>query len=121
MLACTVIGVTMGGHAILIGALTGFTAVLLARPFIRRAHLQADRLAANAGIDATAALRALERQFELNLFPMVAVSNRTPDAHLYDRLVAAGVQPAYPRPRPPSKGRIISQSPLPRELALFSQ
>jgi hypothetical protein len=106
MLACTAIGSVIGGHALLIGSATGFGTVLLVRPFYRRAQLKADALAATAVIDAASALLALARQFELNLQPIVAVSNRSPDAHLYDRLVAAGIPPPFPRPAPPSRGRI---------------
>jgi Zn-dependent protease with chaperone function len=44
---------------------------------------------------------ALERIYEANLAPAV-LRARGVHPHLYDRLLAAGVQPAYPRPpRPP--------------------
>ena len=107
ILTCTAIGATIGGHALLIGTLIGFSGAMLMRPFYRRAQLKADALAATAAIDATSALRALERQFELNLQPMVAITNRSKDAHLYDRMVAAGIPPSYPRPAKPSKGMVI--------------
>jgi hypothetical protein len=107
LLACVAIGATVGGHALLIGTLVGFGSVWIIRPFYRRAQLRADALAKNAAIDGGSALRVLERQFELNLQPVVSISNKSRDAHLYDRMVAAGIPPAYPRPWPPSTGRVV--------------
>ena len=107
LLACTAIGAVLGGHALLIGTLTGFGSVLIMRPFFQRAQLKADALTSLAAADSASALRALERQYELNLQPMVAASARSQDAHLYDRMVAAGIQFSYPRPNPPSKGRVV--------------
>lgn len=107
MLACTAVGAILGGHALLVGTGVGFGSAILIRPFIRRAQIKADALAAGAAIEPTSALRAMERQFELNLQPVVAISNRSRDAHLYDRMTAAGIPPTYPRPAPPSKGRIV--------------
>lgn len=47
--------------------------------------------------------RTLERLHRLALVPAVARSRRTTHPHLYDRMLAAGVQPDYPRPLPPSR------------------
>ena len=58
-------------------------------------------------IDPVSASRHLERQHELNLHPVVSITRGSRDPHLYDRMVAAGIPPAYPRPKPPSKGRIV--------------
>jgi hypothetical protein len=107
LLACSAIGATISRQAMLTGAMITVVIAFLMRPFYRRAQLKADALAASAAIDPAAALRAMTRQYELNLHPVVAVSNRSPDAHLYDRLVKAGLQPEYPRPAPPSRGRIL--------------
>jgi hypothetical protein len=46
--------------------------------------------------------RALERIYEVNLTPAV-LGGRPMHPHLYDRLLAAGVQPSYPRPAPPRR------------------
>lgn len=109
MLSSVAIAATFGGaFTILIGSLAGMSGGLLLRPLLRRVHLRADALAAESAIDPLSALRALERQLELNLQPIVTVSKNSPNAHLYDRLTAAGIAPPYPRPRPPSKGRIIA-------------
>jgi hypothetical protein len=107
MLACTAIGATVSRNATWVGLVIGYSVAMLIRPLVRRAQLKADTMAANTAIDPASALRALERQYELNLTPVVAVSNRSRDAHLYDRMVAAGIVPAYPRPQPPSKARIV--------------
>jgi hypothetical protein len=107
MLACMAIGVTVGGHAMMIGNATGFGAAFLMRPLVRRLQLKADALAARAAIDPASALRALERQYELNLKPVVSALAGSREPHLYDRMIAAGIPPAYPRPEPPSKLRII--------------
>ena len=107
MLGCTAIGATRGGNAMLVGMATGFGTSYLVRPLTRRAQLKADAMAAQSAVDPAAAVRALERQYELNLTPVVAVSDRSRDAHLYDQMVAAGIQPPYPRPEPPSKAKII--------------
>lgn len=43
---------------------------------------------------------ALEKLYEENLVPAV-MRRRTTHPHLYDRILAAGVNPPYPRPEPP--------------------
>jgi len=107
LLACTAVGVMLGGHAMPIGIITGFCCAYIMRPFSKRAQLRADALAAQSAIDPVSALNALHRQYELNLKPVVAVSNRNRDAHLYDRMIAAGIPMPYPRPAPPSSARIF--------------
>jgi hypothetical protein len=107
LLACSAIGATISREAMMMGALITVIIAFAMRPFYRRAQLKADALAAGAAIDPAAALRAMTRQYELNLQPIVAVSNRSPDAHLYDRLVKAGLQPEFSRPPAPSRGRIL--------------
>jgi hypothetical protein len=107
LLGCTAVGFVLGGNAMLVGTLTGYGGVYVMRPFARRVQLKADALAARSAIDPAAALRAMERQYELNLKPVVASFNSGREPHLYDRMVAAGISPAYPRPEPPSKLKVI--------------
>jgi len=45
--------------------------------------------------------RALEHLYQINLMPAVMRQKRATHPHLYDRLAAAGINPAYPRPKPP--------------------
>jgi Zn-dependent protease with chaperone function len=72
----------------------------LSRRFVRRAEAGAD---AAAHAEGAAYARALEALYEWNLVP---ANHRRPltHPHLYDRLVAAGVPPAWPRPAPPVAG-----------------
>ncbi len=49
--------------------------------------------------DAQVYARALERIYAYNLVPAVTSKART-HPHLYDRMLAAGLQPDYPRPTP---------------------
>ena len=66
---------------------------------------RADALSsANEGESGTYA-RALEHLYQLNLVPAVVRQKHAVHPHLYDRLLAAGVVPAYPRPSPPSRWR----------------
>ena len=59
---------------------------------------RADKMAkANEG-DAGTYARALTRLYADNLAPAVAAKNRASHPHLYDRLLAAGVTPDFPRP-----------------------
>lgn len=70
--------------------------------FSRRMEERADAAAAGAEGDAGVYARALERLYQGNLFPAVTSrQNRGTHPHLYDRLLAAGVTPEYPRPLPP--------------------
>jgi Zn-dependent protease with chaperone function len=69
-----------------------------------RMEQRADRHALGGAESSPLYARALERLYELNLIPAV-MSGRQVHPHLYDRLLAAGVTPAYPRPEPPSGRR----------------
>jgi Zn-dependent protease with chaperone function len=79
--------------------------LLLLRIFTRlslRLEKRADE-AARQGAESPAYARALERLHRRNLMPAV-LAPRTARTHpdLYDRMLAAGVTPNYPRPDPPS-------------------
>jgi len=58
--------------------------------------------------DAGAYARTLERLHCINLMPAVASGRRQTHPHLYDRMLAAGVQPDYPRPLPPPRWKKLS-------------
>lgn len=47
--------------------------------------------------------RALERLYEINQMPAVMPGNNQVHPHLYDRMLAAGITPAYGRPKAPVK------------------
>ena len=79
-------------------------AVVVVRRVGRRMEERADRLALTLeGDSAVVYARALEKIYEANLIPVVLRSKRQIHPDLYDRLVAAGVPPAYPRPAPPPR------------------
>lgn len=71
------------------------------RDFAHRLEKRADAMAKeHEGASEGAYARALERLYEVNHTPAVLGGSRThPD--LYDRLVASGVAPEYPRPLAP--------------------
>ena len=64
-------------------------------------EVRADKVAAENAVNAVTYARALERLYEANQIPAVMRSNRLTHPHLYDRMLAAGVTPSYPRPKRP--------------------
>ena len=46
---------------------------------------------------------ALEKLYRENQLPAVNINDRQTHPHLYDRMLAAGISPDYPRPRRPKK------------------
>ena len=92
-------------------ALLPLLAVLLIVFLLRHASVedetQADRVAhAHEGESGTYA-RALERLYRFNLSPAVTAGKIKTHPDLYDRLIAAGVEPEYPRPEPPPARRSV--------------
>ena len=65
-----------------------------------RLELRADA-AAHGDVGGETYARALERLYEVNLIPAVISGTKTHPC-LYDRMLAAGVEPSYPRPEPPA-------------------
>jgi Zn-dependent protease with chaperone function len=88
-------------HAFLLGFVLFFLAAFAYRYVSRRLEQRADHAATHHGQDGTHYALALERLYELNLMPAVT-RTRQAHPHLYDRLIAAGVTPGFPRPRPPA-------------------
>ncbi|HEY1693684.1 MAG TPA: M48 family metalloprotease [Polyangiaceae bacterium] len=91
--------------AVLVLGGTVLFARLVGRPFARRMEERADAIAARAGPDDGTYARALEAIYAANLVPAV-LAVRGAHPHLYDRMVAAGVTPSWPRPVPPSRPRL---------------
>lgn len=73
------------------------------RALSHKLELRADRVARANEPDPGVYARALERLYEDGLLPAVNSRKQSTHPHLYDRLVAAGVTPAFPRPKPPSR------------------
>ena len=69
-----------------------------ARRFGRRLEERADRIAHTDEGETGSYARALARLYEDNLIPAVLPRRRRTHPDLYDRLLAAGVQPDFPRP-----------------------
>lgn len=83
----------------------GVTATAAHALLSRRMEERADRLAREYDSEPGRYARALEKVHEVNLIPAVSPARRGVHPHLYDRLLAAGETPAYPRPAPPSQAR----------------
>jgi Zn-dependent protease with chaperone function len=75
----------------------------LAKRIARRMEHHADDAAIQGTADAAIYARALEKIYQANQLPAVMRSNNMVHPHLYDRMLAAGVTPDYPRPQPPGR------------------
>jgi len=90
------------GALVLLGVT--ITLVLLPRWLARRMEKRADAAAASHAVLPAVYARALEKLYEANQMPAVMPKrSRLPHPDLYDRMLAAGVTPAYDRPRSPSR------------------
>ena len=81
--------------------------LILNRRSARRMEDHADETSTRHQFDEGVYARALEKIYAYNLFAAVR-SKRKAHAHLYDRMLAAGVTPDYPRPEPPPRHRLIN-------------
>ena len=75
--------------------------IFLARKLSRRMESRADKVATENQTEQGVYARALEKIYSDNLSPAVLPSQRRTHPALYDRMLAAGVQPDYPRPAKP--------------------
>jgi len=69
---------------------------------VRRMERRADGVAHRHDLTRGTYARALERLYQFNVMPAVIGSRAAAHPDLYDRMVAAGLTPSYPRPRRPS-------------------
>jgi Zn-dependent protease with chaperone function len=91
-----------GPGGILALALGAWAVWWLHARYYRAQEKHADRSAAHATPDSEAYARGLERIYRLNHWPVAqARSSFNPYPDLYDRMLAAGVTPDYPKPPPP--------------------
>jgi hypothetical protein len=67
----------------------------------RRMEVRADAAATQNQASEGVYARALERLYQVSHIPVVMPGKRKVHPHLYDRMIAAGVTPEYPRPTPP--------------------
>lgn len=85
---------------VVLGLVT-FALYLLRPRLILALEHKADRAAITHSPDPAIYAWALERLHRLNLLPVVIARRLRTHPDLYDRMVAAGVTPEYPRPEPP--------------------
>ena len=74
----------------------------------RRMEERADFFGQEAQGQEGAYAKALSKIYEDSLIPAVMAGKRAAHPHLYDRLVASGITPDYPRPKPPGKWGIMA-------------
>ncbi len=91
-----------GASGLLAGGLLFFAIMLGYVRFSRRQEQRADSLEREAIAEADAYMRSMSKLHEANLIPAVMPGTPT-HPHLYDRLLAGGIQPEYPRPMAPSR------------------
>ena len=81
-----------------------FLAVILVKRFAaniaKRMENRADSMSVTDESEGPIYARALEKLYQANQMPAV-MTKRLLHPHLYDRMIAAGLTPAYPRPAPP--------------------
>jgi Zn-dependent protease with chaperone function len=97
-------GLLVGLIPVLMIMLAFIAATSLSRAMERRSDAKA--IASDHG-DPAAYARALELIHRASLVPAVLPGKRSTHPHLYDRMIAAGVTPDYPRPDPPPTDRRI--------------
>ena len=89
-----------------LGAALVWLPIPLAGIFIRKLgrkmEVRADSVASKNQESEGVYARALERLYRNNQMPAVMPGKRQVHPHLYDRLLAAGVTPDYPRPKAPA-------------------
>lgn len=79
-----------------------FVILRFSRWLSQRLEKRADREALSGTNNAVYA-RALEKLYRENQAPAVNPNNKQTHPHLYDRLLAAGISPDYPRPLKPAR------------------
>ena len=98
-----------GLFALMVGSLALLGWTVWHRRFYRKMEERADSVATALQTESGTYSRALEKLYETNLVPLVTArttrkgtpSKRGAYPDLYDRMVAAGAPPDYPRPSPP--------------------
>lgn len=94
---------SFGTPGILVPLAIFFIGSRLLRGFSQRMETEADAAAYKDEESAESCYaQALEKIYEYNAVPAVMRGKSQSHPHLYDRLVAAGVTPEYPRPKAPS-------------------
>ena len=74
----------------------------------RRMEVRADDMAQKAESAPGVYPAALAKLYEANLMPAVMTGKRKIHPHLYDRFLAAGLTPDFPRPQPPRRWDLLA-------------
>jgi Zn-dependent protease with chaperone function len=77
--------------------------ILFARRLSHRMEKRADQAAIGTQLNEGFYAWALEKLYRENQIPAVNVNDRQTHPHLYDRMLAAGITPDYPRPAKPGR------------------
>jgi Zn-dependent protease with chaperone function len=80
-----------------------FVLAILTRKLSRRMEVRADKIATENQGDEGIYARALEKIYCDGLLPAVNAGNAKTHPNLYDRMLAAGIQPDFPRPAKPRR------------------
>lgn len=99
------LGSTWGVWGVAGGVVGTLLLLRVPRVVLRRQEARADAAGAHHEGGPGTYARALERIYQINQMPAVLSGRGRIHPHLYDRLLASGVQPDYPRPAPPPRGR----------------
>jgi Zn-dependent protease with chaperone function len=94
-----------GNGGALAGWLLMITTMLGFKRFARHMEVRADRLECQAAAP-EAYMRSMIKLHEANMVPAVMPGAQT-HPHLYDRLLAGGIQPEFPRPQAPSRAKPV--------------
>lgn len=79
----------------------------LSRRLVHLMESRADAIASHQQAGEGVYARALEKIYQVNHLPAVMPGNRSTHPHLYDRMLAAGTTPGFPRPRAPRKFTLL--------------
>lgn len=104
VVACTPPIILSFGLPVYLGAVcAGLLILIYVQRLARRMEQRADSAAGAQAEDPQAYARALEHLTRRNGMPAVGRSKRAVHPDLYDRMLAVGVTPDYPRPAPPPR------------------
>jgi Zn-dependent protease with chaperone function len=105
--AAPIVRVTHGDGVMMAVLAVGFAAYFVGQRLSQSMETRADAAARAHERSEGAYARALARLYEANLLPLV-LSAAPSHPHLFDRLTALGAPPPFPRPKPPSMGRLFT-------------
>jgi Zn-dependent protease with chaperone function len=94
---------SFGGTAAVLLFVLVFAGLRLWPAIGRRFERRSDEAAHHHEVEPGTYARALEKLYAHELMPAVGYGKGGSHPHLYDRMLAAGVTPAYPRPAPPTR------------------